>query len=153
MTLDPITNRTRRWAAPVALATALGLAAWTIAACTPPTTGGSRPTTTTSTTTTTVPTWIAAGQCFDGAASQDMQFVGPVNAANNVLGYASTDGTCTGGTVGAATLVRAADQAEADALCADLTPATPVALNALGSGVVTTPALPADAWQCWFTPV
>jgi len=96
--------------------------------------------------------WIPAGTCFDAASSPDVLYTGPDNHVENTLGYSSTDGSCSGAPLGAITLVHAVDQASADALCASLTPGTPVGLNLLDSGVVTTPPLPTDAWQCWFAP-
>lgn len=109
--------------------------------------------TTTSTTTTTVPAWIPANTCFDGTTTPDITYEGPEDTANNATGWSSSDGSCSGSPIGQITIVLADDQATADAKCADLTPAQPVGVNVVGTGLVFTPAFPSDAWQCFFPPV
>lgn len=133
----------------IPLALAAGL--FVIGACSPmPGTG-----TTTTTTTTTSASWIPAG-CLSGgntAQSQpDLFFNGTPNQRGNAvffLTYAngslglSGDGTCTGLPVGSITIVRAASQSAADALCASLNSGAP-ATSFTGSPW----SLPADGWSC-----
>lgn len=113
-----------------AIAAALLSATGALGACTPPPTDD----------------WIPIGQCFDGPGL-DFVYDGPQDAASNVHGMSSTDGSCTGDPTGQLTFVRADDQAAADALCATATPATPGAVSV--ASFPTSPALPADTWQCF----
>ena len=51
----------------------------------------------------------------------DMQFIGPINTANNIAVYNSMDASCSGNLIGTATIVEALDSTSADALCLSLT--------------------------------
>jgi hypothetical protein len=50
----------------------------------------------------------------------DRKYVGPINTLNNMTGYHSIDGTCTGSVRGLDTVVRASDSTTAFDLCRDL---------------------------------
>lgn len=54
----------------------------------------------------------------------DLQLIGPVNTANNVAGFSSADGSCSGASLGTATFVLAADQKDAVSICLPLEPLT-----------------------------
>lgn len=131
-------------------------------ACTAPAGGGTTTTTastttTSSTTTTAAPVWLAAG-CIDGAGTDgslapDLHYNGVANQRGNatlsvVLTMAgvvvSGDGSCAGQPVAAITIVRAADQAAADAECAALNAGTLPATSFTDSAWTA----PADAWSC-----
>jgi len=72
----------------------------------------------------------------------DLQMIGPPNTPHNVAGYDSTDGSCSGNSLGTATFVLAADGTEALALCLPIEPAT--------VGVIPVPGLFGydNLWGC-----
>lgn len=113
-----------------------------LAACAPPTTPN--------------PSGWPGASCLDGAGTDgsvapDLKFSGTPNVRGNAVLSAhltggnvvlSGDGTCSGAPFAATTIVRAADEAAADSICASL-----------GAGDATAYAgspwtLPADAWAC-----
>ena len=93
------------------------------------------------------PPWLAAG-CIESLTEigADIYFNGTENTADNVEGFASTDGTCTGSLGLTLTLVRSpvGDQPAAVAICQSLVPGSP---NAFPLTDFNYPA-PADAWGC-----
>lgn len=99
------------------------------------------------TTTSPVPVPFPAG-CLEDASGggPDLAYNGVVNAAGNMNFWDSRDGSCSGVKWGwSFTLVRAADQTAATALCASLGLASRPAMRPIPG---TEYPLPADAWYC-----
>jgi len=120
------------------------LAAAALAACAPPPTPPSDPTT----------PWFEPG-CIDSSIPgiPDFEFSGIANEVGNGIGFEvegmlSEDGTCTGEPAQPGTIVRAADQAGAIAICDELgiTVTNPARLVDFGYSA------PVDAWTCLDAP-
>ncbi len=120
---------------------ALGVAASALAlgACTPPPAEPDP-----------VTPWLAPG-CYDSSLDDgpvipgDFVFSGIANVAGNGIGYASTDGTCSGDPLDETfAVVRAADGTEAVQICDDLGLPVANAARLVDFGF----PVPIDAWTC-----
>ncbi len=84
------------------------------------------------------------GSCFDRTATSgldaDLRYDGPINTRRNIVPMRSSDGSCTGGALGAWTVVRARDLAGASVLCQQLTDLSNVAGSLNGLGYLSAPA-------------
>ncbi len=97
--------------------------------------------------------WWPAG-CYDSTWDGevwwgDLVFDGTPDVFANGTFFHSNDGTCSGGAMSTPTIVRAADSAEADAKCVELTQ-TPAIWPLDNSGFDSAPA---DAWVCGYVPL
>jgi hypothetical protein len=85
--------------------------------------------------------------CYDSSQPGQLDFVlsGALNTALNISGYASVDGTCSGGVIDTETVVSASNVLDAAAACEGLlgpSYATAVSLNAMGYNT------PSAWWAC-----